>query len=584
MRILKTLLGSLAAASICAPAQARVIDTSATYTNPETVPVPLAAPSVVTTYDADYHGLPESMDFKGYYKEYTSPGPVVTFTLNTPTTLSSGTSVPNTIKFQTWFLDPTPENPVENDKNAKVDNDDKRIPLQTLDLCELDAIPSLMLNAVGFEDAVKPSLPGCLLWNNMSLDGKPFALEGGYFTLDGDTSHLTGSSSAWSQPRFSETKAEEGTVGLIYDNSIKTYVLMFSLTDNTDIYAGYVATIGKMTEGLDLLKSVAGISDNKLATTRTVSKNFANMPLWNTYTDDEYDAYKQPEQSDFVRIMTASVSDPAEVAPSHGLKFVEDPPYDADSTDDKNDLTDPNADIKKLFNVSLSEDGLFSFKLRDDVPLSSSVLGTYIFTFRVYVNDGTNNGKAGTDYFRSQAAIYVQHPFAYYAGGATRGASVDYSPSKDGSNVWYWYSHSTYGWFLVKDFPDNRWVYSYEHGWIYMYGDKMNTEDGVVWYNAVSSWGTSNPATDDEVGYFWTNAQMFPNLYSYKDGGMVYYIKDVDSNSTDDKDDDDYKERILDKRLFWSYRQNAYITPSGADTTYEGKPFKIYGKKFGTGL
>jgi hypothetical protein len=585
MRILKTILVSLAAASLSPIAQARVIDKSATYTNPETIPVLLLWPYVVTTYDADYHGLPSSLDFRDSYKEYTSPGPVITYTLNTPTTLSYGANVPNTIKLQTWVIDPTPDNFVDNDNNLVEDKDDTRLLRQTLDLNEHTSISSLISNSVGYKDIITPAIPGSIFWNTIIYNNEPVGVECGHFTLDGDTSHVTKAGNSWNTPRFSEPSCEEGSLGLVYNTTIRAYSMIFSTKNNTEFFGGYVTTIGKVTEGLELLKAITSSSGTyELATDRTVSASFSHMPLWNTYTNEEYDAFKQPAQSDFIRFVSATISDPTGVDPSHGLKFVEDFPFDSNTTDDKNDLTDPNAAIKKVFNVSLSEDGIFTFKLRDDVPLSSAVMNTYTFAFRVYVNDGTNNGKDGTDYYLTQAYIYVRHPFVYYAGDATKSSSVDYSPTKDGSNVWYWYKSNAYGWLLVKDFPDNRWVYSYEHGWIYMDGDMISSKEGVFWYNTVSSWGTDKTPTDDEVGWVWTNAEMYPYLYSFKDGGWVYYIKDVDKDSTDDKEAGDYKERILDQRLFWSYRQNAYISPSGADTTYDAKPFKINGKKFGTGF
>jgi len=148
-----------------------------------------------------------------------------------------------------------------------------------------------------------------------------------------------------------------------------------------------------------------------------------------------------------------------------------------------------------------------------------------------------------------------------------------------------------------------------EHGWIYCYGDDFTTDQGIYWYNAPSSY--QGGSEGDEAGWLWLNYEDWPYMYSFKDTGGVAYVRDTgdtessdnaygengendpDSNDVEDDDDDDeitcdYVERILGNRLFYSYRQHAYISASGGDVSTKGKPstpnIKINNKKFGTGL
>jgi len=599
MRIPTAILGSLAAASICPQAQARVIDTSADYTNPDTVPVLIKVPGAVGSDISGYYDLPSSIDLSKYFKEYTSPGPVLTFTVNTPTTTSYGTAVPSTFRAQLWCVDPTPEDEADTDGDLTSDDDDERIVYQNLDLEEPGAIAYTILDAVGHADGNEQLLNGTLFWDiSWGSDGATpiAAVAGPYALADDDTSHVTLGSYAMISPSFRETDYTAGTMGIYSGDA--GYSFFFNLADNTDlISAGYVATIGKVfDDDLSVLKMVGGATDNySLATVREVSSTFSYMPLWNTYTDEEFDLYKQPARDDFIQITNVTISDYSGTDPTHGLKFIEDLPMDDDEdyedtdTYDGDDTTeaenDPNATIKAVFNVSLSADGVFSFKLRDDVALTDSQIGSYPFYYRVYVNDGTNTGLTGTDYYRGSVYVYLYYPFAIYMGDASYDSSVDYSTTDNSDNTWYWFESDTYGWYMEHNFPTYRWVYSYEHGWIYMFGDMISHTDGVNWYNAPLNYpdGTAD-YNDDEVGWFWTRSDFYPYLYSFKDDGWVYYIKDVDSDSTDDDEEDDYVERVLDKRLFWSYRQKAYITPDGKDTTYSTGTFSIGGRKFGTGL
>jgi hypothetical protein len=538
-----------------------------TYTNPDTVPVLIYNKSYYCSYMDDYHALPASIDISQLYKEFTSPGPVLTFTVDTPDAYASDLS--NTFRLQLWWVDPDPEDPVDDDSNYTSDDDDTRYTHQNLDLTEYKGIPEFIVNSVGSPDgSVKATLPGSVFWR-VSVDGdeNPCIVETGIFSVsDDDTSHIKLCGATWSYPQYHEDDYTTGTVGLYYTiptDSVTSYTdgesIVFNVVDNTEnLTSGVVATLGKVfDEDLDLLKAIATCDDYNFATVREVSSTFSYMPIWNTYTDEEFGLYDQAEKSDLIYVTDITMSDPSGTDPSHGLKFIEDLPY----VNDDDETIYPNDDFAAAFDYTFSPEGVLTLKLKDDTVASSDLVGTYKFFFRVYVNDGTNDGTAAP-YYRFYIFIYVEEPMYLYLGDATTDSTndVDYSADTDGTYVWSWFESDLYGWYMAYNFPDNRWVWSYEHGWVYMCNDSMNDDEGVFWYDAPSSY--EGGTDDDEVGWIWTRYDYYPYFWSYKDNSWVWYWKDIDDDSDDNDEDTDYVERILDKRLFYSFRQEDFITPS----------------------
>lgn len=613
----------VATAFLPVASQARVIaDIGDTYTNPETFPMELAYPGMAATVRDDYYPLPTTIDLRPYFKEVTSPGPILTFSYNLPEN-DYGDALTGKFSVQFWWLDPEPEAEADTDDDVTIDTDDERIVYQNLDLCEPSGTMYTVLNSIGFagsnvQDPIDPTLPGTIFWRAWTANSEIAAVECGVFELaDDDTSHVQYSSMIWGNPTVGSYDYTEGTVSLFYTES--TYSLFFNLTDNTNnMYAGYAYTMGKVLDDkLDELRMIAGDTElYDMVKPRTVSNIFTAMPLWNSYTDDEYNTWQQPERDDFVKITGVTMSDPSGTFPTHGLKFLEDQTYDStEDYDDDDDVdyddddeeiaeTDFNADIKEYFNLSLSEDGILTISLRDDIEDLSEVEGSsFTYYFRVYVDDGTNNGYSGTEYYWTSMSIYIYSPIAYYFGGASTGTATTYEHDTDGdgetdeTETWTWYDSTDFGWFMERgEFPDNRWIYSYEHGWIYLCGKSFYMQDGDYWYmqshsyDVVTDEDGDDETTDDQtttthenpaLGWFWTSGAAYPYLYSYKDEGWVYYMKDEDD--TDD-DGNDYEENILENRLFWSYRQSAYISANGEDTKYANAPIKVHGKTFGTGL
>jgi hypothetical protein len=540
-----------------------------TYTNPATVPVMLASSTVYASSVPGFYVLPSSVDFSPYYKEYTTPGPVLTFTLNKPSD-SEYSSAPDKFRMQLWWVDPTPTDPVDDDANHTSDDDDTRIVGQNLDLTEPNDIAVFIANSVGLKDKYDATFPGTIFWRESSstTTDLPATIESGVFNVATDgTSHLTANTATWATPSVMNTDYTVGTVGLYSysSGSISTYTVVYNLVDNTETFDGVsVATFGKVfDDDMETIKMIAGTSTSfgSLTSIRWVNSNLEAVPMWNTYTDAEFDAGGQASVSDFVTIKSITISDPTGTDPTHGLKFIEAQPYVGDSDSDSdgtNETVYPNASFGKVFDYSLSPEGMFNFKLKDNLSVSDSLIGTYYFSYRVYVDDGVNTGLAAP-YFSHSFTISILHPLRLYLSDATLSSSISYTINGT-AQTWNWYSSDLYGWYLEHDFPNNRWVYSYEHGWLYLYGNGIATSDGAYMYDAPSSY--EGGVSTDEIGWIWTRSDYYPYFYSYKDNGWVWYWRDLDSTSSDNSEDTDYVERILDKRKFWSFRQQTYITPS----------------------
>ncbi len=649
MRIHQALLLPLAATGIAA-------SPLAAYQNPETVPVFLGTPYVTTSTVAGFHPIPTSFDLSKYFKEYTSPGPVLTFKINAPATNASGKAVPDSFRIQVWFVDPDPKDESDTDDNTSIDAGyDQRIPYQNLAVLAPNTVATFLSYAVGGPNGAKPVLPGSIFWyasTDAGSTGKDpttySTMFWGRYKLDETTGNLVRNEEAWDDADNFFSNMDEGVVNAIYYSTISDYTLLINMMDNSDYESIYKADpLGKIvkdssSDDLDVIKMLAGSPTYKVARAWWLNDYMPAVPLWTSYTEQEHTARTKPEASDYITIQSISISDVTGTDPSHGLRFIEDQPHDSyeDYDDDDNvnfddDVdedgipnsedsdyvaanwnplgaeVDPNATIKKYFDITLSPEGLLHIALKPDVSLEDLGGNTFSYFFRAYVNDGVNDGFMGTPYFRATFYILVKECFPLYMGGTVSetGDSETYKDSHNVTTKWNWYDSTNTGWYLVQDnFPINRWVYSMEHGWIYCYGDDFASNEGIYWYDAPSSYqgGSGN----DEVGWLWLNYENWPYMYSFKDKGWVVYVRDVDSDSSDngygengendpdsndtkeDADDGkitcDYVERVLGNRLFYSYRQHAYISPSGADVSTKGKPskpnLKINNKKFGTGL
>jgi hypothetical protein len=470
----------------------------------------------------------------------------------------------------------------------------------------------------------------------------------GHYKPDAVTGDLVSNHETWPTNNGFFSNMEEGVVNILYYDTISDYTVLINMMDNS-IYAPFTKAdpIGKIitdsgSDGMEVMKMISGSPDYKAAKPWWLNSSLPRVPLWSSYTKEEHDAYAKPATSDYVMIDSISIADVTGTDPSHGLRFIEDQPHDTyeDYDDDDNvnfdddvdedgipnskdtDFVaanwdplapeiDPNATIKSYFDITLSPEGMLHLALKPGMTLASLAGGTYSYFFRVYVNDGVNDGLGGTPYFRATFYLSFSPCFALYM-GSTASESGDYDLYTDSNKVttkWKWNESPDSGWYLVQEnFPTSRWVYSMEHGWIYCYGDDFASSEGIYWYNAPSSY--QGGSADDEAGWLWLNYENWPYMYSFKDKGWVVYVRDVDSDATDnafgengendpdsndvkeDADDGkitcDYVERVLGNRLFYSYRQHAYISPSGADVSTRGKPskpnLKINNKKFGTGL
>jgi hypothetical protein len=649
MRIHNALLLSLAATGIAA-------SPLAAYQNPETVPVYLGAPFVSTSTVPGFHPIPTSFDLSKYFKEYTSPGPVLTFKLNAPATNAESKAVPNSFRMQVWFVNPDPKDESDTDDNTSAETGyDQRIAYQNLAVMAPDSVSSLITYAVGGPGGTKPILPGSIFWYAVTgtAAGEEYPSEfammlWGHYKLDPITKNLVFNGETWGATTSFASNMSEGVVNLTYYSAISDYTLLINMGDNSSI-AGYYTEdpVGKIvkdstSDDLDVIKMLAGSSNYKVANSWWLSDYFSATPLWNSYTEAEHLAYAKPEVSDYITIDSVSIADPTGTDPSHGLRFIEDQPHDTNEDYDDDDNVnfdddvdedgipnsedtdyvaenwdplgpeiDPNASIKHYFDITLSPEGILHIAPKPDMKLSDLAGFTLPYYFRVYVNDGVNDGLTGTPYFRAPFFLVFSDCFTLYMGGSVTGPSstATYKDSNDVTTTWKWYNSTDTGWYLVQDnFPTNRWVYSTEHGWIYCYGDDFSTSEGIYWYNAPSSY--QGGSSDDEVGWLWLNSEDWPYMYSFKDKSWVVYVRDVDSTSSDnaygengendpdsnDVEDDaddgkitcDYVERVFGNRLFYSYRQHAYISASGADVSTKGKPskpnIKINNKTFGTGL
>jgi hypothetical protein len=222
------------------------------------------------------------------------------------------------------------------------------------------------------------------------------------------------------------------------------------------------------------------------------------------------------------------------------------------------------------------------------VTLNKNYSYTYYYYFNVFVDDGVNDGSEGTDYYRAAFTLALYPPFCLYMPDAYMNSTVDYdlNTEDDVHDYWYWYSSSVFGWYMISDFPDERWAYSPEHGWLYLAGETTASEEGVFWYNNPSSYPDGEDDTDyidDSIGWLWTSYSAYPWFYSYKDESWVYYLeKYYTADSDDDGEEDDDVVYSMGDRLFWSQRQNAYIAPSPTPVAAQLRLTK--GRVFGTGL
>jgi len=509
---------------------------------------------------------------------------------------------------------------------------------------------------VGGPDGAKPVLPGSIFWYAATDAGTTgedpttySTMFWGRYKLDETTGNLVRNGETWSDADDFFSNMGEGVVNSLYYTSLSDYTLLINMADNASYEYNYTADpIGKVvkdssTDDLDVIKMLSGSPEYKVTRPWWMSDYLPEVPLWSSYTEEEHTARTKPSASDYISIKSVSIADVTGTDPSHGLRFIEDQPHDsyedyddddnvnfdddvdedgilnADDSDFDADSWNPlaaeidaNSSIKKYFDITLSPEGLLHIALKPDVSLEDLGGNTFSYFFRAYVNDGVNDGLTGTPYFRATFFIVFSECFPLYMGDTVSetGESAIYTDSSNVSTTWYWYDSTSTGWYLVQDdFPTHRWAYSVDHGWIYCFGDDFDSDEGIYWYNAPSSY--QGGSGDDEVGWLWLNYENWPYMYSFKDKGWVVYIRDTgdtvssdnaygengendpDSNDVDDDADDDeitcdYVERILGNRLFFSYRQNAYISPSGGDVSTKGKPstpnIKIHNNKFGTGL
>ncbi|MFA5257652.1 MAG: hypothetical protein WC360_05820 [Opitutales bacterium] len=571
MRINPAIICGLYAAFACTEA-------FSVYVNPTTSPVPINRPIVGGSTSPGFYDYPGTINLNDYFKEFTSPGPVLTFHLNTPAT--AGT-MPDSFKVQIFWLDPEPEAPVENDSNYVVDEDDERNVFENLDLTDQSAIPMFLNNAITYDPDSEPALNGSLFWrvgmptlpSGLPDIEHPTTIEAGVYHLDADTSssHLVQGNENWgtASPAYNYMDYSEGTLCLF--NTQVTYSLVFNLADNNEEISAALATIGQVfSEDLPTVKALAGYSTYDACDVWNTGSSLSSIPLWKSYTQEDFDMAKQPEREDFVSISSITFADLADPAPTHGLKYIEDLPYSYETTDEEGvtstTTVDSNSAIRTVFDVSITEDGVVSLTLKADRTLNENYAGDYYFYFRTYVNDGVNDGLTG-DYYRTNCLLRLYKPLVLYLYDAVAEMTLNYVPADVDTTAedynsydyaWTWYKSTTFGWVLGRDFPNNRWVFSYEHGWINMEGESTVNEEGVYWYVSPSSYAGGESATeDDELGWIWTSYSYYPFMYSYKDDGWVRYMKNYNLNKYDlDKDG----QNILSERVFWSYRQNKYIT------------------------
>ncbi len=553
------------------------------YENPPTIPVPLRYPNAFGSTKEGYFDLPSSYDVSTVFKEFTSPGPVANLYFNVPADSGIGSRV----RIQLWFLDPEPEAPSDTDGNRTSETTDERYIGQVLDLDDMLGVLSIITNFTKQEGANAPGFEGSLAWlvsyaindDSTGYDyTKPVALNVGSYALN-DNDLVSYNSSSWNTPYYSNVDYTEGCVSLYKPST--SYDLFFHLADNTDyVYSGWMATIGKVfDEDLPVLKSIVNADGSKLTSVSSLSSTFQAIPLWKSYTEEEFDQYLMPERDDFVRVTSVAIEDKAATAPANGLKFIEEPPYPSEDEDaEEGDMVDPNATIKNYFDVSISEEGLISYTLLESKTLSDSLANYYTFSFRVYVDDGVNDGVSG-DYLKYQYYFYLYRPLVIYLGiadtaySSTINYAIDDGDDDDSNDPpadnWKWFKSTSFGWYMEQNFPENRWIFSQEHGWIYATGESSYNDEGIIWYMAPSSYmGTEE--VGDEVGWVWTDYSFYNGyngdgrsysgsfLYSYKDEGWLVYLKDFNLPKYDkDKDGNN----TLSERVFWSYRQKKYITP-----------------------
>ena len=636
MRIHPALLLPLAASGLVATAF------GTTYVNPDTIPVMLGIPAVYASTKPGYFAPPSQLDLSQYFKEYTTPGPLIRFYVNAPSVNDDGVSVPNSFRIQAWFVNPTPSDEVQDDQNTTEDSDDQRIPFQNLAVMAPTSVMDLIINADGGVSKATPAFNGTVFnagytdATNTENDPTTFvSAQFGNYVYDAANTRLRYSNVYWPSSVYHFYNMKEGVVDLLYSTTGEASLLI-NMRDNS--YYESTSThdpIGKLysddsSNDLDILKMICGSHTlYDVARSWSLSSSLLTVPLWRSYTKEMYASSAAPAKNDFITITHATVSDPSGFDRANGLGFIPDPTYDTnedyedtdsvnfdddvdeDGITNENDTdyvaanwtadgaeVDYNTAFKTVFDCSLTPEGIFKFQLKSGTTMNEALYGSYTYYFRVFVKTGTNNGLTGTPYYRGYLTVSLYYPFQMYTGlSASYASSVAY-PDKDGKSVtWNWFNSSTYGWFMSQDFPNYRWVYSMDHGWVYMYGDTISSPDGIYWYDAPSSYQSGGDAADyvdDEVGWLWTNYANYPFFYSFKDQGWVVYIRDVDTTSTTTTTDDDttttedtYHERTMGNRLFYSYRQHAYITPNGKDTTMNGGTttgMKIHGRKFGTGL
>ena len=561
MRIHPAILLPLAALALCQSVSARYYDKTS-YTNPDTIPVMIVAPSVAGTFKTGYYDLPSTVKAAPCFAEYASPGPVLTFTMNTPSTYTAK-GYPTSLRFDLWWVNPDPKNFVDDDDNSSTETDDTRPALQNMALLEPNVDMLLIEGAVGTTlDGTDATLPGTIFWRSSIFSGTAVrSMECGLFnapTSDGGV--VTENTTTSGTPNGALADYAPGTVGVYQatpSTSVSGYSIFFNVAGNDGIISD-VNTIGKVEDAdMETLKMLAGTSTKypDATSVRIMSNTFLAMPLWNTYTDTDYSDYNIPNMEDYVTVKGITISDSDASRTHYGLKFKEDQPYQ-DST---GVWESPNETFADVFDYTFTEDGVLNFKLKADTTLPQNASTTYIFYYRVYVNDGTNNGLAGTDYYRTFLYISVYYPFDVYMGGATYNSEVTYTTDSV-STSYDWFDSTKLGWYLAPvDFPDSRWVYGYEHGWVYMEADGISFTGGGYWYNSPSAYSTSGTPTD-EVGWLWVSYYDYPYMYSFKDGGWVYFFSNTGSSAKDLNNDVD---RTLSTRIFYSFHQKKWIYPSG---------------------
>ena len=561
MRIHPAILLPLAALAVCQSVSARYY-TKTSYTNPDTIPVMMSVPGVGGTFMSGYYDLPTTVDASTHFREYATPGPVLTFNINTPSVYTAK-GYPTSFKLDLWWVNPDPPDFVDDDDNSTTESDDTRPALQNLALLEPNVDMLLIQGALGEDlDGTDAKLPGTIFWRSSIFDGTAVrSMECGLFnapTSDGGV--VTANTATSGTPNGAHDDFAPGTVG-VYDTtpstSVSGYSYYFNIAGNDGIISD-VYTFGKVEDDdLETLKMLADTSTKypDATSVRTMSNTFLVMPLWNTYTDTDYSDYNAPNMEDYITIKSFALSDSDASRKHYGLKYKEDQPYQDSSWA----WVNPNSSFAAVFDYTFTDDGVLNFKLKSDTTLPQNASSTYVFYYRVYVNDGTNNGLAGTDYYRAYLYISVYFPFDVYMAGATYNSEVSYTID-DITTSYDWFDSTKFGWYMAPiDFPTDRWVYGYEHGWVYMASDGVNVTGGAYWYNAPTTYSTSGTPTD-EVGWLWVSYDDYPYMYSFKDGDWVYFFSNTGSSAKDLNNDVD---RTLSTRIFYSYKQKKWIYPSG---------------------